>query len=1078
MFSEIRYAVTAGLLLAASFSAPAAEFRVRPDDGSFERAAKTWKSGDTILLAPGTYYSRFKAGSVKNAPEGITIKAQIPGTAIFRGDRKAPVFRKHKPGIWKAQWESVPEAVFEHDTLTAYQYCATLAGVELNSAAWTFDAAGKMLYIRTTDSADPARHVLSIGVTPWSGIDFYSSSSSSGVRNVLLDGFIVTGFYSRLKYPDERLQTTRKKVAWGVVINKPAENVKINNVTAVLNGYGIGFCGGAKNAAIENCRAFGNGNPFNHSGGGIGIFNGADNCIVRGNLGSDNRGFDIWLYSGFIKASTVFSGNRAYRSIRTKTDKQKGFVVRDCISMNIISFIMHPEHMTNSVTFGYTPDSGLLKGNNLLVSYEKDLKADEVFADHVNFDCRVQAGTQENIARRSVTGSPERVFYWKKNGNDSAGGRSVARAFATSGRVIRELGIPGTEIYAAGPVDGDLYLKKAKNIAIRGRGAFPVRISGRIILEDCSDVKLERLAPAEIVVRGGSGISVTQSAGKITAEKVNGLRLTHNYIPEITLDSCRNGFITANVFEKTDIRRVSGWSDYNAYAGKVPAEEKNSFTARAELGKNYTFRNAWQFDGRAIDSMPVGPYRRQTRNVQLIPDKPELLIAAPDTAVAGLSANIPFRGTVLWGEQGGNTVHKIKLDTAANTHTAAISGLKPGKKYFIRFDIRAEVPECFSNAELKQAKTVRKAVSETLGFTTPVKYSAPQQYFVSKDGSDLNDGSPEKPFRSIGYAVSKLQPGDTLTIRGGTYEENFSVPVSGTAERPVIIRGAPGERVFLQAGYGSPLAGGITVSNQKYIRFEDLCIYGNWAVPEGFTGYAIRTTGCRSLIFKRLLVCGASHKLHAVNCDDIRIEDCGFHGGHEGVFLTGCDRTVISHCTFAHAGVMQLKIDNGSRGSAVIENCIFVDPINMKGSVAVIHAVDIAKVTERNNCFFNRMPFDQKPLIGWDRNGKELAVRNFTVKDRTLYNGRRQQPYPAYQRDLGRYDTGSFSADPGLAVFPDFTAKYKSMDDWRKNWKKNERAGWEEARRVNRNPELLRDLKYFQPTAPEVIRRSCGPRLK
>ncbi|MBR4956515.1 MAG: hypothetical protein IKZ31_02045, partial [Lentisphaeria bacterium] len=35
--------------------------RVRPGDGSFTRAAKEWKPGDTILLAPGEYRERFSA---------------------------------------------------------------------------------------------------------------------------------------------------------------------------------------------------------------------------------------------------------------------------------------------------------------------------------------------------------------------------------------------------------------------------------------------------------------------------------------------------------------------------------------------------------------------------------------------------------------------------------------------------------------------------------------------------------------------------------------------------------------------------------------------------------------------------------------------------------------------------------------------------------------------------------------------------------------------------------------------------------------------------------------------------------
>ena len=245
MSMQIKFIKTAGMLLAGSLLCAGAEFRVTPDDGSFQQAAKKWKPGDSIILAPGTYYKRFHAGGRKKPPCGLTIKAEIPGSAIFRGDRKAPEFQEYAKGIWKAHWDAMPEAVFEHDTLTIYKFCATLAGVLQNSAAWTYDAKDKTLYVRTSDSADPARHALSIGVTPRSGINFYCTPTSSGVRDVLLDGFITTGFYSRLKPANERIPSSQKRVAWGVVINHPVENVKVSNVTAVFNGYGIGFCAGS-----------------------------------------------------------------------------------------------------------------------------------------------------------------------------------------------------------------------------------------------------------------------------------------------------------------------------------------------------------------------------------------------------------------------------------------------------------------------------------------------------------------------------------------------------------------------------------------------------------------------------------------------------------------------------------------------------------------------------------------------------------------------------------------------------------------------------------------------------------------
>lgn len=69
--------------------------------------------------------------------------------------------------------------------------------------------------------------------------------------------------------------------------------------------------------------------------------------------------------------------------------------------------------------------------------------------------------------------------------------------------------------------------------------------------------------------------------------------------------------------------------------------------------------------------------------------------------------------------------------------------------------------------------------------------------FVDPDsGSDKNDGSQAKPWKSVNHAAQQLLAGDTLVLRGGVYHEH--VVLAGS--KSITIRSAPGELAVLDGG--------------------------------------------------------------------------------------------------------------------------------------------------------------------------------------------------------------------------------------------------------------------------------------
>ena len=61
----------------------------------------------------------------------------------------------------------------------------------------------------------------------------------------------------------------------------------------------------------------------------------------------------------------------------------------------------------------------------------------------------------------------------------------------------------------------------------------------------------------------------------------------------------------------------------------------------------------------------------------------------------------------------------------------------------------------------------------------PLFSSNAKQFYVSKNGNDDNDGTKNKPFRSIQAAANIAYPGDIITVFEGIYRERIDPPRGG-----------------------------------------------------------------------------------------------------------------------------------------------------------------------------------------------------------------------------------------------------------------------------------------------------------
>jgi hypothetical protein len=113
-----------------------------------------------------------------------------------------------------------------------------------------------------------------------------------------------------------------------------------------------------------------------------------------------------------------------------------------------------------------------------------------------------------------------------------------------------------------------------------------------------------------------------------------------------------------------------------------------------------------------------------------------------------------------------------------------------------------------------------------------------KEYHISVTGSDINDGSQAKPFRTINFAAQLAQPGDFITVHSGTYREWINPARGGESDsKRIVYRAAAGEVVEIK---GSEILSGwkkekngvwkVVLPNSffgDYNSCKDM-VYGDW----------------------------------------------------------------------------------------------------------------------------------------------------------------------------------------------------------------------------------------------------------
>ncbi len=1035
---------------------------------TLKRAVDMMKPGDTLTLLPGEYHQGLE-WNFEGGDAVTTIRAAIPGSVVLRGDVDAPEFERSEfsPRVWQCAFPQLPEAVNERDTLRNYQRMPSTAELDFSPGSWFYDEKAEILYINTSDSAPPKQHHITISDLRSHGIMI---NAKGGVRNVTVEGLILTGFNA-----NSPGGTPGQNAKWGVYMVAP-KNCTVRNVTTFLNGSGIGFSMNSSGNAIENCRSYANYSPFYGSGGNIIVLTPSENTAIRNCLSFDSKTAGIRFYGSSPAQNCIFEDNISFDNgygdmwLKYPSDTT---TARRCVAGAALYSRLIENCIFNYGDAGYF---GAAK-NSIVRPHEKDLDEDREFADPANYDYRPQADSK--YRDRSPAPFSDQVFYVKPDGDDKADGNSERTAWRTFDHKIKN----GTTFYLLpGTWKNDLVLKNVKDVTIRGRGSFPVALNGRIRLENSENITLERLAATALEVTNSNHITINQCAisGAAGFTGSTKYRLTHNILNGAELSGCTDGFITGNIFASGTLTADNCWSDFNSYSENVPANEPHSFVAVPEFAQSLTLKNGKSFEGRGIDGMPVGPYRRQPLAMPLELDGPKLLSRTATTANIEFWSNYPVNGTIAYGDTPACT-QKYDFQPRTAFQSLSLTGLTPGKEHYFRITARAVAGKQFSNQELPQElnRQSRSIVTPVQNFTTEANDRAPLTYHVAVNGSDRNPGSAESPWRTISHAAAAATAGDTVLVHQGTYQESVRIRATGDKDRILNIATAPGEKVWLD-GNVRQLDYGFAVCNKKYVQIDGF-YFREIHQTEGTAGVVLWNTA--HITLSRCFYDGRSDGytppfVAANRSANLTLANCFLTRAFHGSSFTNCPDLLIRNCVFYINQVNSCTISNTPAEKAMIRNSIWVDNTLQKVSNPIISLTDIAALDEQDNCYFLRVPENEKTIFGYRRyngtdlpmsGGGEVLERQWRKQGRF---GNEMVTYDAFLKRTNRNGTAIF-ADPVFKALPNFI-RFKNLEDWEQNYAKLGAQHQEQEYHKRGGNFAPLDFPDFLTNNPELQKRKIG----
>ena len=336
--------------------------------------------------------------------------------------------------------------------------------------------------------------------------------------------------------------------------------------------------------------------------------------------------------------------------------------------------------------------------------------------------------------------------------------------------------------------------------------------------------------------------------------------------------------------------------------------------------------------------------------------------------------------------------------------------------YYFRVSATTPATEFHSNVDLArlEAEKVRDTASaEVLSFETPATDEPARTFHVAPAGDDAADGLSEATaWRTLRHAAAQVLAGDTVLIHEGSYEEHVPIRATGDEGRPITFRAAPGERVWLD-GSGQLRPTAVRIAFKRHVQLDGLYLH-NFRASSYQTAAevgAIEVVSGADNTISRCFYDGRARTympyfVAGHGTAGLTIENCVIINGWNGSRFRQCPQLTIRHCVFYNGLIQALGIHHTPDEPVTLSHNIFCDNVPAKWRNPMAWVWHIEALRADNNCYFMRLPVEERVVVSYGRRGGELVTEKVTL--------------PEFQEQFGQEEHAVF-ANPGLPVVAELT---------------------------------------------------------